>query len=93
MAQRVKNLPAMQDAQETRVRCLGQKERLEKGRATHSSSLAWRIPQTEESGKLQSRGSQKVQHDQATTTYREATWKTAKLLKTLKELQRPCTEE
>ena len=93
MAQRVKNLPAIQDTQETRIQCLGQKEPLEKGMATHSSSLAWRIPQTEESGKLQSRRSQKVQHDQATNTYREATWKTAMLLKTLKELHRRCTEE
>jgi len=46
----VKNLPAMQ---ETRVRSLGWEDPLEKGMATHSSILAWRIPQTEEPGRLQ----------------------------------------
>ena len=45
MAQKVKNLPAMQ---ETRVQYMGQEDPLEKGMATHSSSLAWRIPWTEE---------------------------------------------
>ena len=47
VAQLVKNLPAVQ---ETRVRSLGQEDPLEKEMATHSSSLAWRIPWTEESG-------------------------------------------
>ena len=56
----VKNLPAMQ---ETQVRSLGQEDTLEKGMATHSSILAWRIPQTEEPGWLQSPGSQRVRHD------------------------------
>ena len=42
--QRVKNLPAMQQTQETRVRSLGQKDALEKETATHSNILAWRIP-------------------------------------------------
>ena len=51
MAQIVKNLPAMQ---ETQVPSLGQEEPLEKGMATHSSILAWRIPWTEEPGGLQS---------------------------------------
>ena len=51
MAQMVKNLPSMQ---ETWVRFLGWKDALEKGMATHSSILAWRIPRTEESGGLQS---------------------------------------
>ena len=55
MAQMVKNLPAMQ---ETQVRSLGQEDSLEKGMATHSSILAWRIPWTEEPGGLQSTGSQ-----------------------------------
>ena len=55
MAQAVKNLPAMQ---ETQVRSLGQEGPLEKGMATHSSILAWRIPWREEPGGLQSRGSQ-----------------------------------
>ena len=51
----VKNLPAMQ---EMRVRSLGQENPLEKGMATHSSILVWRIPGTEELGGLQSIGSQ-----------------------------------
>ena len=49
MAQTVKNLPAMQ---ETQVQPLGQEGPLEKGIATHSSSLAWRVPWTEELGGL-----------------------------------------
>ena len=57
VAQLVKNLPAMQ---ETWVRSLGRKDPLEKEMATHSSTLAWRILWTEELGKLQSRGSQRV---------------------------------
>ena len=60
MAQMVKNLPAMQ---ETQVRSLGQEDSLEKGMATHSSILAWRIPWTEEPGGLQSMGLQKGRHD------------------------------
>ena len=55
VAQLVKNPPAMR---ETWVRSLGQKDPLEEGVATHSSILAWRIPWTEESGRLQSMGSQ-----------------------------------
>ena len=47
----VKNLPATQERQET-VRSLGQVDSLEKGMATHSSILAWRIPRTEEPGGL-----------------------------------------
>ena len=54
MAQMVKNLPAMQ---ETRVRSLGWEELLEMGMATHSSILAWRIPWTEETGRLELMGS------------------------------------
>ena len=60
MAQKVKNLHAMQ---ETLVRLLGWEDPLEEGMATHSSILAWRIPQTEEPGGLQSMGSQRVGHD------------------------------
>ena len=60
MAQMVKNLPAKQ---ETRVRSLGQEDPLEKGMATHSSILAWRIPWTEEPGGLPFMGSQRVGHD------------------------------
>ena len=48
----VKNLPAVQEPQETRVRSLGQEDALEKGMATHSSILAWRTPWTEEPGRL-----------------------------------------
>ena len=60
MAQAVKNLPAMQ---ETWVRFLGWEDPLEKGVATHSSILAWRIPWTEEPGGLQSMGLQRGGHD------------------------------
>ena len=53
----VKNQPAMQD---TQVRSLSQVDLLEKGVATHSNDLAWRIPRTEESGSLQSMGLKRV---------------------------------
>ena len=53
MAHLVKNLPAMQ---ETQVQSLGQEDPMEKGMATHSSILAWRIPWTEEPGRLQFMG-------------------------------------
>ena len=56
----VKNLPAVL---ENWVRSLGQDNTLEKEMATHSSTLAWEIPQTEEPGRLQSMGSQRVRHD------------------------------
>ena len=60
MAQVGKNLTVMQ---ETQVLSLGQEDILEKGMATHSSILAWRIPWTEELGGLQSMGLQRVGHD------------------------------
>ena len=60
MTQAVKTLPAMQ---ETRVRSLGREDLLEKGVATHSSTLAWRIPWTEEPCGLQSVGLQRVRHN------------------------------
>ena len=60
VAQLVKNLPAMQ---QTQVQSLGWEDPLEKGMATHSSVLAWRIPWAEEPGGLQSMGSQRVGHD------------------------------
>ena len=60
MAQTVNNLPAMQ---ETWVGSLGWEDPLEKGKATHSNILAWRIPWTEEPGRAQSMGSQRVGHD------------------------------
>ena len=60
----VKNLPAMQ---ETRVRSLGGEDPLEKGTATHSSILAWKIPWTEKPAG--SMGSQRVRHDRVTNTF------------------------
>ena len=61
VVQTVKSLRAIQ---ETQVRSLGQEDDpLEKGMATHSSILAWRIPWTVEPGGLQSMGSQRVRHD------------------------------
>ena len=60
MAQTVKNLPAMQ---ETWVQSLGQGDPLEKGMATHSSILAWKMPWTEEPGGLRSIALQRVGHD------------------------------
>ena len=60
VAQMVKRLPAMR---ETRVRFLGWEDPLEKEMAIHSSTLAWKIPWTEESDRLQSMGSQRVEHD------------------------------
>ena len=60
MAQLVKNLLAMQ---ETWAQSLGQGDPLEKGMATHSSILAWRIPRTEKPGGLQSMGLQGVGHN------------------------------
>ena len=59
----VKNRSLMQ---ETQIRSLGLEDLLEKEMATHSSILAWKIPQTEEPGRLQSMGSQRVRHDLVT---------------------------
>ena len=59
----VKNLPVMQELQETWVQFLSQEDSLEEGMVAHSSILAWRIPRTEEPGRLQSIGSQRVRHD------------------------------
>jgi len=56
----VKNMPTMQ---KTWVQSLGLEDPLEKGMATHSSILAWRIPCTEEPGELQSMGLQRIRHD------------------------------
>ena len=60
MAQMVKHLPAIR---ETQVLSLGQEDPLEEEMATHSSTLAWKIPWTEEPGRLQSMGLQRVGHD------------------------------
>ena len=53
--------------QETQVQSLGQEDLLKKETVTHSSILAWKIPRTEEPGRLYSIGSQRVRHDQATS--------------------------
>ena len=67
VAQTGKNLPAMQ---ETGVRSLSWEDPLEKGMATHSSILAWRIPWTETPGRLQSMGLHRVRHNWATNTHK-----------------------
>ena len=66
VAEMVKNLPALQ---KTRVWSLGQEDPLEKGMATHSSILAWRIPWTEEPGGVQSMSMPRVGHNWATNTF------------------------
>ena len=60
VSQMIENLPVIQ---ETWVQSRGQEDPLKKGMATHTSVLAWRIPWTEEPGRLQSMGSQRVGHD------------------------------
>ena len=70
VAQMVKLLPTMQ---ETQVRSLGWEDPVEKEMATHSSTLAWKIPWTEERGSLQSMGMQRVGHDW-TTSLRDPWW-------------------
>ena len=66
VAQTEKNLPAMQ---ETWVWSLGREDPLEEEMATYSGILAWRIPWTEDSGGLQSMGSQRVGHNRVTNTH------------------------
>ena len=66
VAQTVKNLPAVQA---TQPQSLGWEDPLEKEMATHSSIPAWRIPWTEEPGRLQSMGLQRAGHDQVTNTF------------------------
>ena len=66
VAQMVKNLPTRQ---ETQVQSLNWEDPLEKGMATYSSILAWRIPWTEEPLGLQSMGSQRVRHNSVTNTF------------------------
>ena len=60
VAQMAKNLSAMQ---ETQVRSLGWEDPLEETMAIHSSILAWRVPWTEEPGRLQPMGSHRIRHD------------------------------
>ena len=59
----VKNLPAIQEAQETGVQSLGEEDPLKERMSTHSRILAWRIPWTKKPGGLQSIGSQRVGHN------------------------------
>ena len=66
MAQTVNHLPTMRD---TQLQTLGLEDPLEKEMATHSNTLAWRILWTEEPGKLQSVGLQRVGHDLVTSPY------------------------
>ena len=69
VAQTVKSLPAMQ---KTQVQSLGQEDTMEKGMATHSSILAWRIPWTGKPDRLQSMGLRRAGHDWATNTDSES---------------------
>ena len=72
VAQRAKRLPIMWD---TWVRSLGWEDPLEKEMSTHSTTLAWKIPWTEEPGRLQSTGSQRVGHDRATSlSFSKGSW-------------------
>ena len=71
MAQTVKRLSTMR---ETRVRSLGWEDPLEKEMAIHSRTIAWKIPWTEEPGRLQAMGSQRVGHDGATSLSLHLTW-------------------
>ena len=73
VAQRLKRLPAMW---ETWIWSLGWEDLLEKETAIHSSTLAWKIPQMEEPGRLQSMGSQRVRHDWATSLHWPVSWET-----------------
>ena len=76
MAQRVKNLPAMKEMQqETQFHSLGPEDPLEKGMATHTSILIWRIPRTEEPSGLQSMESQTAGHDRVNDTFKLDVWK------------------
>ena len=68
VAQTVRNPPPVREAW---VQSLGWQDLLEEGMATHSSILAWKIPWTEEPGRLQSMGPQRVRHNGATFTFRQ----------------------
>ena len=77
---------------ETRVRSLGWEDPLEKEMATHSSTLAWKIPWMEKPGRLQSVGSQKIGHDWVTFTFTLTAFDCAddnKLWKILQEMRIP----
>ena len=73
MAQQAKNSPAVPETQDTQVRSLDREDSLEQEMATHSSILAWRIPWTEESGRLSSQGRKESDTTERLSTHREAT--------------------
>ena len=68
----VKNLAAMQEPQEMQFRSLGWEDPLEGSLAAHSSTLAWRLPWTEEPGGLQFTGSQRIRHDRSNLVHTHA---------------------
>ena len=80
---------------ETWVRSLGWEDPLEKGMATHSSTLAWKIPWMEEPGRLQSVGSQRVRHDWATSLpdLKSRTWTEVNSMDLVSELTTPRARE
>ena len=88
VAHLVKNPPAMW---ETWVWSLSGEDPLEKGMATHSSILAWRIPWTEEPGRLQSMGSQRVRHDWVVFTFTLSFLKTCLNNSSFKSMSQPST--
>ena len=91
VAQMVKNSPA---TRQTWVQSLGWEDLLEKGMATHSNILAWRIPWTEDPGGLQSMGSPTVGHDRATNTnYWSSTEPTANVRRSSGFSRQPPTHE
>ena len=74
VAQMVKNLSAVQ---ETWVQSLNQEDPLEKGMAIHSNNLTWKFLWTEEPGRLESKGSQRVRHDWVTNTLTRPAWRSS----------------
>ena len=74
---------------DTWVWSLGSEDPLEKGKATHSSILAWRVLLTEEPGRLQSIGSQRVRHDWATFTFTTPIKDIASIIKNLSKQKAP----
>ena len=89
MAQWVKNQFAMQETQEMRVWSLGGEDPLEKEMTTHSSILALKIPWTEESGRLQSMGLQRLGHDWSDLTHTQQSPELAETAKVIHRNQSP----
>ena len=86
----IKNLPAVRKTQDW---SLGWEDPLEKGMATHSSILAWRIPQTEETGSVQSMGLQRVGHYWVTNTISRAMLDTLDIVDVMPDVRIPEREE